>query len=86
MMALPFLFGNFHTDQDSLFRFACSRHNRKNREALSDAMMTYFSNFSKTGTPNSELNDDFPRWLPWSKEKGEPKRMTFDTKISMSTI
>jgi len=83
-MEIPFIFGNFQLDKDSVMRFAWSEENRPAREGLSHAMMTYWANFAKTGDPNTP-HTDLPMWHAWSNEPGAPKRMILDTgDLSMS--
>jgi para-nitrobenzyl esterase len=83
MMGLPFIFGNFQTDPNSLFRFASSEENRSGREALSHAMMAYWASFAWTGDPNPGADADLPYWEPRSSEEPGPKHIIFDTEISM---
>ena len=73
---LPFAFGNFITDHGSLFRFAWSDANQEGREAVSHAMMTYYAQFARSGTPNSP-EDDLMDWPPWYRDDGEGNRMVF---------
>jgi para-nitrobenzyl esterase len=83
MMGLPFLFGNFHVDRSSLFRFAGSEENRPGREALSRAMIAYWARFAWTGNPNLGADADLPTWEPCSNEEPGPKHILLDTEISM---
>ena len=84
-MEIPFIFGNFQQDENSVMRFAWSDENRPAREGLSHAMMTYWANFARTGDPNSRTRI-FLLWHAWSNEPGTPKRMMLDTgDLSMST-
>jgi para-nitrobenzyl esterase len=76
-MEVPFIFGNFQQDKDSVMRFAWSEENRLARERLSHAMMTYWANFAKTGDPNTP-HADLPVWHAWSNEPGGPRRMILD--------
>lgn len=56
-----------------------SEENRRGREALSNAMMTYVAQFIRTGDPNKP-GSEFTKvkWLPWSNEVGGPKCIIFD--------
>ncbi len=83
MVGLPFIFGNFQTDLDSLFRFAVSEENRQGREALSEAMMAYWASFAWTGDPNPGASADLTTWEPCSSEAPGPRHILFDTEISM---
>ena len=77
-MDLPFWFGNFITDKDSLARFAWSEESRQAREEISEAMMTYVAQFARSGDPNGGDPDLLP-WTPWSNEPDTPRRIIFDT-------
>lgn len=77
-MDLHFVFNNFISDQGCLTRFAWSDANLPGCEVLSEEMMTYFSQFAKTGDPNPE-DGSLPYWSPWNPEKGADKRMVLDT-------
>ncbi|MBU0991904.1 MAG: carboxylesterase family protein [Proteobacteria bacterium] len=77
-MDLPFVFGNFSTDPESCTRFGWSEENKENREALSDAMMTYYSQFARTGDPNPP-ESELPVWKPWTRRLGENERIIFDS-------
>jgi para-nitrobenzyl esterase len=72
---VPFVFGNFL--YDSIFNLSWSESNRSGREALSEAMMSYWANFAGTGDPNIG-HDDLPIWEPWSNRLSSPKHI-FDT-------
>jgi para-nitrobenzyl esterase len=77
-MEIPFIFGNFQLDENSVMRFSWSEENRPGREELSHAMMTYWANFARTGDPNTP-DTGLPLWHAWSDEPGAPKRMLLDT-------
>ncbi len=83
MMELPFVFGNFQTDENSMFRFAWSDENRSEVEELSDAIMGYYANFANTGNPNTG-EYVLPEWTPWSNDKDADKRLILDAEISMT--
>ncbi len=68
-LEMPFIFGNFQTDEDSVLRFAWSEANGQGREELSKRMMSYWANFARTGNPNGP---GLPEW------KQAPRRMVFD--------
>jgi len=61
-----------------LMSFLWSESNRLNRIALSEKMMSYWSNFAKTGNPNGlDINNNsLPYWGPWSDDRF---RMILDT-------
>ncbi|HUW60682.1 MAG TPA: carboxylesterase family protein [Candidatus Bathyarchaeia archaeon] len=57
-LEMPFVFGNFHSDQDSILRFAWSDANRSERKALSSVMMSCWANFARTGGIADAINGD----------------------------
>ncbi len=63
MTAIPFFFGNFLSDPESIFRVSWSEANRAGREALRDTMMGYWANFFRTGNPNTG-GFSVPSWKP----------------------
>jgi len=67
-LEMPFIFGNFQKDPDSILRFAWSDANQAERKVLSKTLMSYFANFTRTGNPNAP---DLKKWNPG------PKRMVF---------
>jgi para-nitrobenzyl esterase len=84
-MEIDFVFG---TEGLSLGAYAFDEKNRPGRVALSQAMMDYWAQFSRTGNPNRE-GSDLPQWKPWSNDKGAPKAVLLDAdyhklKIKMS--
>ena len=83
MMPLPFLFGNFQTTRDELFRFAWSEANRAGREQLSRAMIAYVGNFVRSGDPNTGPGNDLLHWPAWSRDRGQTPRLIFDTPVSV---
>ena len=68
MTPLPFIFGNFQRDINSIFRFAWCKSNEIEREQLSDKIMAYLSNFARTGSPNAPEQNERPFWTPWKNE------------------
>ncbi|MBN1473433.1 MAG: carboxylesterase family protein, partial [Syntrophaceae bacterium] len=84
-MEIDFVFG---TEKASLGPYAFIPKNRGGRVALSESMMDYWSQFARTGNPNSE-GSGLPIWQPWSNAKGAPKTILLDAdleniKIEMS--
>jgi para-nitrobenzyl esterase len=77
-MDIPFVFGNFIRDKSSLVSFAWSSQNMGGCEQISDAMMTYYAQFARTGNPNKP-GSPLPQWTPWSNDTGANKRIVFDT-------
>lgn len=60
-MEIPFVFGHFRL-LGSYDRFAFTRANRDERVALSDAMMSYWVNFARTGAPGRGVDGGLPEW------------------------
>lgn len=84
MTGLPFVFGNFQTDEESMFRFSWSRNNRNRVRRLHEDTVSYIASFIHTGDPNERKRPDLPEWTPWTRAKGEEKRLVLDTDISMA--
>jgi len=80
-LEISFLFGVFDTSPTSLFRFAWSSDTETERESLSRAMMEYWSQFMRSGDPNS---GDLPQWEPVSLLEGRYKKMILDGDISLA--
>jgi len=72
-LEISFFWGNFYFYGlgKPLFR----EDNRKGREALSHAIMSYVAEFARTGRPGDAGG---VLWEPWSNNEGEPKRLLFD--------
>ena len=47
--------------------------------ALSDAMMSYWTEFAYTGDPGRGRSGDRVHWPSWSAEEGGPKMLLLDT-------
>jgi len=65
MTALPFFFGNFQADPDSLFRISWTEGNRAGREALAETLMHCWGNFFRSGDPSTGPFPA-PAWAPCS--------------------
>ena len=76
-MEMPFVFGNFGKDSDSVLRFAWSKTNQPGRMELSNRMMTYWANFARTGNPNAP---GLPDWPACCSRPGGARRMVLDAK------
>ena len=81
MMGIPFFFGNFYSDAESMFRIAWSEANRNGREALSDTLMSYWANFMWTGDPNDGAFP-VPVWEPCPQGGPCPEPASFDAPVS----
>ena len=82
MMGIPFFFGNFQTDTETLFRFAWSEDYRADRQAVSDTVSLYVSNFIRTGSPNEPRPIDVT-WQAWSNERRGAKRLELGLQTQM---
>lgn len=78
MTAVPFFFGNFRPEPDSLFRACWNRANRTGREALSAVMMGALGNFLWTGDPNAGPFEA-PHWPPCPGASPCPAGITLET-------
>lgn len=67
-MEIPFVFGDF----DGIFPIPrlFTAGNRKGRLALSRAMMSYWTQFARTGDPGQGVNSELPQWTPWRAGRG----------------
>lgn len=68
-MEIDFIFG---TEGVALGSLAFTDKNRPGRLALSQAMMDYWAQFSRTGNPNRE-DSRLTKWKPWANGDGDPK-------------
>lgn len=84
MTGLPFLFGNFQTDDQSMFRFSWSPKNRESAQKLHEDVASYLKSFMRTGDPNEEKRQDLPEWTPWTNRKGKQRRLLLDSDIAMA--
>ncbi len=75
-LEIPFIFGSFDSwpGQEVLF----SEDNRSGREALSEAMMSYWAAFAATGTPGRGRQGDLPLWPEWGAGSATPDYLVFD--------
>jgi para-nitrobenzyl esterase len=63
---LPFLFGNFELGSSVLAQALFPESSRAARERLSAQMMSYWTEFARTGRPGRGRAGDQPEWRPWS--------------------
>jgi len=81
-MEIDFVFG---TEAVSLGGLAFNEKNRPGRVALSQAMMDYWGQFARTGSPNRE-GSGLPGWKPWSNIEGYPKAILLDADLNALKI
>ena len=74
-LEIPFVFGNFSFGPNGRFLF--DEANRPGREALAAMMMSYWTEFARSGDPGRGRDGTLPRWVPW-QEDGE-KYAVLDT-------
>ncbi len=75
---IPFVFGRFQFLGDA-DRYVFTKKNAPERTELSDAMMSYWANFAKTGAPGRGVDGDLPEWSAWTGAPSEPTLMVFDS-------
>ena len=62
-LEIPFVFG--HWDLGRMGEALFTRENEPGREALAEAMMSYWSAFADTGNPGRGRDAKQPEWQPW---------------------
>ncbi|MBW2292426.1 MAG: carboxylesterase family protein [Deltaproteobacteria bacterium] len=62
---IPFVFGHWNLGPDSHRLFDDT--NRPGREALSSAMMSYWTEFATRGHPGRGRDGSFPHWAAWTE-------------------
>lgn len=78
VMEIPFFF-NLERSYGPIDKHIFTEENRRGKEALTNAMMTYVAQFIRTGAPNKPGSEfTKTRWLPWSNDIGGPKCILFD--------
>ena len=75
-LEIPFVFGNF--DVGAQGRLLYSRDNAPARIALSEAMITYWTQFARSGKPTPST-DALPVWQPWTDAPDVNRLLVFDT-------
>ena len=76
-LEIPFVFGHFDIGPQSAFLF--SDDSFAGRKALSDAMMSYWANFARTGEPGRGGDGKQALWSAWSTSSGGGKTMLLDS-------
>jgi len=74
---IPFVFG--HWDLGSLGRRLFDEENRPGREALSAVMMSYWTEFARSGAPGYGRNGELPLWSAWDLSPEGEKFIVLDT-------
>jgi para-nitrobenzyl esterase len=74
---LPFVFG--HGGFGALDRLVFTDENAAGREALSGVMMSYWTEFARSGKPGRGRDGTLPEWLAWDPAPGAPKALVLDT-------
>ncbi len=79
-MEIPFVFGHFQLSNPWLTRLVFRAESLPGREFLSEAMMSYWAEFARTGAPAGGREDQLPSWRPWSQADGRAGEfIVFDT-------
>ncbi|MFL0809061.1 MAG: carboxylesterase family protein [Agarilytica sp.] len=79
---LPFMFGNFDANTDTLYSFAWTDTNENSREQVSQKFMSYLARFMRTGSPNAPWQN--PQWQAWNENSLDDRRIQFDHPMSSS--
>jgi para-nitrobenzyl esterase len=77
-LEIPFVFGDFG-GFGQLGRVMNTDENAAGREALSAALMSYWTQFAYTGNPGRGRDGTLPEWKAWDAAPGAPKTMVLDT-------
>jgi len=78
VMEVPFVFGYWNLGPNSKLLF--NEDNAPAREALSDAIQSYWGQFAWTGSPGRGRDGKRPAWTPWDpSDAAAPKYIVFDT-------
>lgn len=88
-LEIPFVFGSLRSDFNIHLLFDSSGKER--RKKLSDAMLSYWSQFAYTGNPGQGLDNNLPQWLAWDNHEKQNKFMILDAgdqgiKMSHATV
>jgi para-nitrobenzyl esterase len=74
---IPFVFGHWDLGPEGEMLF--DEENAPGRVALSDAMMSYWSEFAYSGDPGRGRDGSLPTWSAWGAAPGQEKYIVFDT-------
>ena len=76
-LEIPFVFGHFDIGPQTGLLFTAA--NAAGREELSAAMLSYWANFARRGTPDRGVDDQLVPWTAWTNMAGVPKLMLLAT-------
>ena len=76
-LEIPFVFGWFDLGPQTPLLF--HDDNAAGRLELSNAMMSYWANFARTGDPGKGSDGELPRWQRWSTAPNGAKTLILDT-------
>ncbi|HYC22676.1 MAG TPA: carboxylesterase family protein [Candidatus Bathyarchaeia archaeon] len=77
-MEIPFVFGHF--DLGPRLEMIFTAQNAPGRQALSQAMMSYWAEFARSGAPGRGRHNDLPEWTAWDSSRPDaPKTLVLDT-------
>jgi para-nitrobenzyl esterase len=74
---IPFVFG--HYDLGPRANVVWTDENRAGRDLLSDQMMSYWTEFARSGRPGKGRRGDQAEWGRWELASAAPKLMLLDT-------
>ncbi|MEM7660927.1 MAG: carboxylesterase family protein [Pseudomonadota bacterium] len=77
-LEIPFVFGQFRFLGDA-DKWVFTDKNEPGRLALNDAMMAYWAEFARTGSPGTGGTDTLPDWSAWSTEADARNIILFDS-------
>ena len=75
---IPFVFGHYDLGKANAI---WTKDNAPGRDELSEAMMSYWTEFARTGNPGRGRKGDLPVWKPWDVTPGSPKFLILDTAV-----
>ena len=75
-LEVPFVFGSFDVGPQSKLLF--NDANAAGRFALSDAMMSYWSEFAATGSPGRGRDGTLPEWPAWPTAEPAPRLLVLN--------
>jgi para-nitrobenzyl esterase len=76
-LEIPFVFGRFDLGKAGEILF--SRTDAAEREDLSAAMMSYWTQFARTGSPGRGRQGNLTAWTPWADGADAAKFLVLDT-------